>query len=132
MAEEMAAFLVWSLAGCALIGLGLYALFAKKAIGFWANVKMFPVTDVKKYNRAMAKLFCIFGFVFILLGIPLLSEQDTAWVMLSSLGVMGEVIVAMAVYTIGIEKRYKKMIDDPAGAGSVKDRGQDPLWKRKS
>ncbi len=101
-------FIVWSTVGCLFIGVGIYSFFTKKAIGFWANAEMFQVTDIKKYNGAVAKLFCIYGIVFIVLGFPLISEQNSAWILLSVIGMMIESITAMIVYTTVIEKKYKK------------------------
>lgn len=108
MAEEILGFVIWSIVGCAFICCGIYSFFSRKAMGFWANAKMFEVTDVKKYNVAMAKLFCGFGMVFILLGLPLLAEENSAWVLLSVVGVMVEIIIVMVIYTTIIEKKYKK------------------------
>lgn len=108
MTELFIGFMIWSAVGCLFIGLGIYSFFAKKAVGFWANAEMFQVTDIKKYNRAVGKLFCIFGIVFIILGLPLLSGQNSAWILLSVLGVMIECITIMMVYTTVIEKKYKK------------------------
>ena len=45
----------------------------KKAIGFWGNKKMFEVTDIRKYNHTMSKLYVTHGIVFILPGLPLLA-----------------------------------------------------------
>lgn len=101
-------FIIWSIIGCLFICLGIYSLFAKKAMGFWANAEMFPVTDIKKYNGAVAKLFFVFGIVFIILGFPLLLEQNSLWILFSVLGIMIESITAMIVYTTVIEKKYKK------------------------
>lgn len=56
----------------------------------------------------ISRLFCIFGIVFIALGIPLLDGQNSAWIVLSIVGVMAESIAAMAVYSLMIEKKYKK------------------------
>ena len=53
MPEEMLGFLIWCAAGCLFVGFGVYALLAKRPVGFWANAEMFEVTDVKRYNRAM-------------------------------------------------------------------------------
>lgn len=53
----MAAFIIWAIVGCAFIGLGISAFFSKKAVGFWANAKPFPVEDIKGYNGAVGKLF---------------------------------------------------------------------------
>ncbi len=104
------AFIIWCLLGSIFIGMGIYAFFRKKPIpmGFWANVKTGPIKNVKKYNAAMGKLFCIFGIVFILLGTPLLAGQNSPWIIISILGVMFEVIITMAVYTTVIEKKYKE------------------------
>ena len=107
MTEMMTAFLIWCAVGCFIIALGPYSFFAKTPTGFWANAEMFQVTDIKRYNRAMAKLFCAFGIVFILLGLPLLFGQDTVWILFSIVGVMVEVIASMVIYTLGIEKKYK-------------------------
>ena len=110
MTEMMLAFTIWSIIGLLFIILGIYAYFSKKAqpMGFWANAKMFEVTDVRKYNAAMSKLFIGFGIVFIILGLPLLSGQNSALIILSVFGVMAEVILMMAIYTIVIEKKCKK------------------------
>ena len=110
MTEMILSFTIWSIIGLLFIILGIYAFFSKKAqpMGFWANAKMFEVTDVRKYNAAMGKLFIGFGMIFIILGLPLLSEQNSALIILSAFGVMAEVILMMAIYTIVIEKKYKK------------------------
>ena len=110
MTEMILSFTIWSIIGLLFIILGIYAFFSKKAqpMGFWANAKMFEVTDVRKYNAAMGKLFIGFGMIFIILGLPLLSGQNSALIILSAFGVMAEVILMMAIYTIVIEKKYKK------------------------
>lgn len=101
-------FLIWSAIGCLFVCLAIYACFSKKPVGFWANADVFEVSDIKKYNYAVAKLFCIFGIVLIILGIPLLAGQNSGWILLSVVGVMIESIAAMAVYSLVIEKKYKK------------------------
>ena len=50
MLETLIGFGIWCMAGLFFIALGVYALFSKKAVGFWANAEMFQVTDAKKYN----------------------------------------------------------------------------------
>lgn len=104
------AFGIWCLISGLFIVLGIYSFLSKKevAFGFWANAETFPVNDVKAYNRAMGKLWCVFGVVLAVLGLPLLKGQNTAFILLSVLGVMAEVIITMGVYTIIIEKKYRK------------------------
>ena len=110
MVETLIAFIIWLIVGLLFIGMGIYAIFSQKAqpMGFWANAKMFEVTDVRKYNAAMGKLFIGYGIIFIILGIPLLSDQYSLMILLSSFGVMFETIVMMAIYITVIEKKYKK------------------------
>ena len=108
MDGRITGFIVWAVFGCMFIGLAIYVWFSKKPAGFWANVETLEVFDIKKYNHAVAKLFGIFGIVLIALGVPLLAGQNSAWIMFSVLWVMAESVVAMAVYSLGIEKRYRK------------------------
>lgn len=108
MEGKIISFIIWSAFGIVFICLAIYSWFSRKPIGFWANVEIFDISDIKKYNHAMAKLFCIFGIVLIALGIPLLAGQNSAWILLSVVGVMLEGITAMAIYSLVIEKKYKK------------------------
>ncbi|MBS7006837.1 hypothetical protein [Anaerostipes sp.] len=101
-------FIVWALCGCLMIGLGISAFFSKKAVGFWANIKTFPVNDIRGYNHATGKLFIIYGVIFIVLGMPLLCEQNTPYILLSVLGVMIETIAIMAIYSLSITKKYRE------------------------
>lgn len=101
-------FIVWALFGCFMIGLGIRAFFSKKAVGFWANIKVFPVNDIRGYNRATGKLFIIYGLIFIVLGVPLLGGQNSPYIVFSVLGVMIETIALMAVYSLSVSKKYKE------------------------
>ncbi len=106
----MTAFLLWLLFGIAFIILGICNIRSKKAsaFGFWANADVFPVKDVKAYNKALGKLWIVFGTVFILLGTPLLFVENSALsIILPVLGSMAEAIAAMTVYTTVIEKKYR-------------------------
>lgn len=106
----MFAFLIWFIISCSFIVLGLLAFLSKKetAFSFWSNAKVFPVTNVKAYNRAVGKLWCVFGIVLAVLGTPLLKGQNTPYILLSILGIMVESIAAMVVYVTVIEKKYRK------------------------
>ena len=108
MEGAMIGFIIWCLCGSFFIGFGIYALFSHNPVGFWAGEEVAGVTDIKKYNHAMSKLFCAMGIGFIVLGIPLLGGQNSAGIVISILGVMFESIMAMAIYLVVIEKRYKK------------------------
>ena len=101
-------FIIWMIVACTLSGIGICDFFSEKAVGFWANSKAFPVKDIRKYNRATGKLLILYGVVFGVLGLPLLAGQDTPYIILSVLGIMAESIAVMAVYSLYIEKKYRK------------------------
>lgn len=104
----MLGFIIWLICGCLFIILGICCFFARKPVVFWSNIKMFDVNKPKKYNHAMGKLWCAFGLIFILLGIPLLDGQNSPSTIISILGVFIEIIVIMIVYIQIIEPKYKK------------------------
>lgn len=104
------AFVIWLVMGLVFAGMGIYEFFSKRetAFGFWANAEVLPIADVKAYNRAMGKLWFVFGIVFILLGLPLLAGQNSPYILLSTIGVLFETIVTMIVYVLKIEGKYKR------------------------
>lgn len=104
----MTGFIIWALFSCFFIGLGISCLFAKKATGFWANTDRPEVTDIKKYNYAMCKLWCAFGVIMFPLGLPLLDGQNSSLVIISILGMMFEAIAFMVFYVLVIERKYSK------------------------
>ena len=112
MGEGMWAFIIWTIVGIVFIVMGIYDMNSKKAkpFGFWANAEVGPIENVKGYNRALGILWCVYGVLFILIGLPLLilTEQNTGLIIIPVLGTMLISIGAMAVYTIGIESKYRK------------------------
>ncbi|MCM1497940.1 MAG: hypothetical protein NC124_05685 [Clostridium sp.] len=104
----MIGFIIWTLCGFLFIGFGISAFRAKEAVGFWANVKVPPIENVTAYNRAIGKLWCVAGAVFIVLGLPLLSGQNSPLILLSIIGCLLEVIAIMIIYTTKIEGKYRK------------------------
>lgn len=106
----MIAFIICAVMGLGFVGLGIYCFMTKKAqpMGFWANAEVEEMKDVKSYNRAMGKLWIVYGIVFILLCLPLLGGTGEAILLITVLGIMFEAIIAMVVYTVGIEPKYKR------------------------
>ncbi len=107
MTGNIIGFVIWAIVGVIIISLGIRSYFSRKSVGFWANIKPISVNDTTGYNRAVGKLFAIYGVILIALGLPLL-EQNSPFILLSVLGVMIETIVIMAVYSLHIEKKYKE------------------------
>lgn len=108
MNREILGFIIWVAAGCFISAIGIRGFFKKEAMGFWANAKTIPVKNIKLYNRAVGKLFLLYGIFFIILGIPLLIGSNSALILLSCIGVMIETILLMVIYTLKIEKKYRK------------------------
>lgn len=105
-------FIIWTLLGMFFIGEGIYCIKSKKevAIGFWTNGKTPQIEEknIKAYNKALGKLWCVYGLFFILLGIPLLGNQNSPLIIITSIGSILQVIILIAVYTIKIEGKYRK------------------------
>ena len=104
------AFIIWALMGVLFIAMGIYDLSSKKAkpFGFWANAEVAPIEDVKGYNRALGILWCVYGVLFVLIGLPLLAGQNSGSIIISMLGTMFISIGAMIAYVVGIEPKYRK------------------------
>ena len=106
------AFIIWAILGVLFIVMGIYDMLSKKAkpFGFWANAEVGEIEDVKGYNRALGILWCVYGALFTLIGVPLLTldEQNAAVIIIPLLGTMLISIGAMAVYSVGIEPKYRK------------------------
>ncbi|WP_373600265.1 hypothetical protein [Paraclostridium bifermentans] len=106
-------FIIWLLLGIFFIWEGIYCIRSKKdvAIGFWTNGKkpLIEEKNIKAYNKALGKLWCVYGVLFILLGIPVaLCEQNSPFIILSSVGIILEVIALIVIYVKKIEGKYKK------------------------
>lgn len=110
MEERLMAFIIWAIMGVLFIVMGIYDLNSKKAkpFGFWANAEVSSIEDVKGYNRALGKLWCIYGALFTLIGVPLLDGQNSGLIIIPVLGAMFISIVAMIVYVVSIEPKYRK------------------------
>ncbi len=102
-------FLIWSMGSFFFIVLGVVCLFSKKEkpFGFWANVEMFQVNDVRAYNRALGKLWIVFSILLELIGIPILYGDDSPLILLTLIGTMLLSIATMIIYVIVIEPKYR-------------------------
>ena len=110
MDGRLIAFIIWTIMGVLFIAMGIYDMNSKKAkpFGFWANAEVTPIEDVKGYNRALGILWCVYGVLFTLIGLPLLNEQNSGLIIIPILGAMLISIAAMMVYVVGIESKYRK------------------------
>ena len=110
MGEGVIAYIIWAVIGVMFIAMGIYEICSKKEkpFGFWANANTVPIEDVKGYNRALGILWCVYGTLFALIGLPLLGGQNSGMLILTMLGTMFISIGAMIAYVVCIEPKYRK------------------------
>lgn len=102
-------FIVWSIVAVLLCGIGMWALKAKQAVGFFAGIKPPEVDDVKKYNRSVALIWFVYAGVFELFGIPFLFlKQNSSLFVIPILGVVMASIGLAIAYTLVESKHQKK------------------------
>jgi hypothetical protein len=93
------AFIIWAIIAVFFIVMGIYDLTSKKAkpFGFWANAEVGAIEDVKGYNRTLGILWCVYGVLFALTGVPLL-VGGLGMIIIAILGTMFISIGAMVTY----------------------------------
>lgn len=102
-------FVIWALCGVMFFCFGIAAFRAEKPVGFWANAEVPEIEDIHAYNKAVGRLWCVAGVVFIILGFPfLVAEQNSPFIFISVVGVVIEIIVVMVVYSLRNEGKYRK------------------------
>lgn len=101
------AFAVWSACACLLAGIGVRAWLSNDAVGFFAGVAEPKVKDVRKYNRAVAKVWIVLAAVMELLGLPLLTAKQNAPEMLLIVVAMPLLVIGAMVAYVRIENKYK-------------------------
>ena len=108
----MAAFsslILSSLCALLFIGIGIYAIRAKKPIHFWAGspVRSDEIRDIPAYNKANGIMWILFGAVFVLVGIIGFAGQIGLAALLMGVTCIGGVPVLILAYQ-NIYKKYKK------------------------
>lgn len=106
---EIMGFVIWVICGLLFVGIGIYDYMSKKQVGFWANFDVPEVEDVIGFNKAVGRLFIIYGVVFILIGIPLIPSifyKNVLLVFIPIIGTIFETIWLMVYFVMKIEKDY--------------------------
>ena len=106
---EIMGFVIWVICGLLFVGIGIYDYMSKKQVGFWANFDVPEVEDVIGFNKAVGRLFIIYGVVFILIGIPLIPSifyKNMLLVFIPIIGAVFETIWLMVYFVMKIEKDY--------------------------
>ena len=101
------AFIIWSFCALLFLGTAIACRRAKQAVGFFTFVAAPAVRDVKRYNRAVSRLWLVSAAIFELLGIPFLYlEQNASQFVFIVPAVMFLVIGMMLAY-LRIEAAHK-------------------------
>lgn len=101
-------FFIWSVLAIVFLGLGIWSWRSEKQVNFWSNTKSPEMKDIKKYNRAIAKIWFTFAIVYEALGLPLLfCEQNSPVFVLTIVGLIFLVIGMMGAYMV-VENKYRK------------------------
>ena len=111
MEGRLIAFVIWVIIGVLFIVMGIYDFNSKKSKTFrffGQNAEVAPIEDVKGYNRALGILWCVYGILFTLIGLPLLDGLNSGLIIIPILGAMLISIAAMVAYVVGIEPKCRK------------------------
>lgn len=101
-------FVIWSIVSLILFGIGIWAWKSPNAVSFYTGVKPPEVSDVRKYNRAVAVLWFCYAVLFELLGLPLFFlKHNPAGFVLPLAGVV-ILSIALAVVYNRILRRFVK------------------------
>ena len=105
----MAAFIIWLLISLVPLGVGIMSLKSKQAVHFFTGSKPPEVSDVRKYNRAVAALWFAYALLLALLGLPFLFlKQNAAGFLWCIAGVPVLSLALMIAYTRVLRKYERK------------------------
>lgn len=101
-------FVIWSIVAVIFLGIGISCRKSNEAVGFFTGCKPPAVEDVKRYNKAVSKLWFISAGAYEVIGVPLLFlEQNSLLFVPIIFAVVIGLIVMMVAY-LQIEAKYKK------------------------
>ena len=102
------AFIIWIACAAVFLVIGIRTWTAKTAAVFFAGVEATEVSDVKKYNHAVAILWFVYAAIFALLGVPFLYlKQNSPGFLFSILGTVAITLGLVVGYHFILNK-YEK------------------------
>jgi membrane-bound ClpP family serine protease len=100
-------FIIWSICAIIFFFIGAGCWKSEETVGFFTFVKPPVVSDIGRYNHAVAMLWIVSAVFLELFGIPILFvEQNSPVFLIMVFGVVALVIGMMIAY-IRIEAKYK-------------------------
>lgn len=100
-------FSIWSAVTVIFLVLAARSFRSEEAAGFFAGVTPPKVTDIRRYNRAVGRIWLVYGVMYELLGVPILfMEQNSPWFLVIILGAVFWTIALVVTYVI-TENKYR-------------------------
>lgn len=101
------AFVIWSIVAAFFVGIGVSCRKSDAAVGFFTFVKPPVVSDVRKYNNAVAVLWFIAAAIMEIMGVPFLFFEQNSLVFIIVIFAMMLLVIGMMAAYIRIVIKYK-------------------------
>lgn len=107
MTGSVIGFIIWMIVSFVFAAIGFFTWNSKTPVGFFTFVKPPQVTDVRRYNHAVAVLWFVFAVCMCLLGLPLLAGQNSPYVLISVIGMLW-LCIGITIAYCRVERKYRK------------------------
>ena len=101
-------FIIWSVVAFIFLGIGIRCRRSKEAVGFFTGCKPLAIKDVKRYNRAVSRLWFVSAGIYELVGVPLMFLEQNSLLFVPIIFAVVFGMIAMMVVYLKIEAKYKK------------------------
>lgn len=101
-------FIIWSIVSIVFVGIGISCHKSKESVGFFTFMKAPIVTDIERYNNAVAKLWIVVACAFEIIGIPLLFLEQNSPLFTPVIFAIVILVIVMIIVYIRIEVQYRK------------------------
>jgi membrane-bound ClpP family serine protease len=100
-------FIIWSICAIIFFFIGAGGWKSEEAVGFFTFVKPPVVSDISRYNHAVAMLWIVSAVLLELFGIPILFVEQNSPVFLILVFGVAALVIGMMIAYIRIETKYK-------------------------
>lgn len=101
-------FIIWSIVTVIFLGIGISCRKSNEAVGFFTGSKPPVVEDVKRYNKAVSKLWFVSAGIYEVMGVPLLFLEQNSLLFIPIIFAVVIGLIVMMVAYLKIEAKYKK------------------------
>lgn len=101
------AFFVWSICAAIFLAIGFSCRKAGEAAGFFTFAKPPEVTDIRRYNHAVAALWFTAAVILEIIGVPLLFLEQNSPFFVPVIFAVIVLVIAMMVAYLRIEAKFR-------------------------